>query len=298
MNRIILAALLLTVYVAPLNSKEHHAEQRGIAESAERQKSAADLPPLWAIYSFKWPTSEEKKIEPDWRNLNCQNPNNHDEADMCEQRKMSESAVETVYWNKLQVALSAFGFAALLCTIFLTYRATSAAIESNEIARDTAKRELRAYISVTAKHINSFDVRSVATIKVAPVNHGQTPAYKSYIVGSVDVFPFQIPRNFDFPPVSKDDNQQKFDIYPNVSSLSTIISAKRTFSQPEIGDIISGNKSIYVYGTIYYIDIFGDERFTCFCSAVRSTSMAAIATGGHGPYSVDFCPQEQHGEAI
>jgi len=70
----------------------------------------------------------EQTVEPDWNKLKCGDAKSHDEADLCEQRKMAKSAEETVQLNWIQIGLGIGGFVALIFTLHLNRRATNAAV--------------------------------------------------------------------------------------------------------------------------------------------------------------------------
>ncbi|WDR00767.1 hypothetical protein PSC71_08465 [Devosia sp. J2-20] len=71
---------------------------------------------------------------------------------------------------------SLYGIRLLRDTFKETERTATAAIESNEIARDTAERQLRAYISVREVRVAVFGVGKNTRIEAVFVNTGQTPA--------------------------------------------------------------------------------------------------------------------------
>jgi hypothetical protein len=273
MKRIILVALLIVFSAASLDSKEHRGEQRNITKEAERQESDADLSPLGSIHSLARPALEENKIEPDWRNPNCQNPNNHDEADLCEQRKMSESSAETVYWNKLQVALSALGFAALLYTIYLTYRATRAAFESNEIARETAQQELRAYISFRPHALIDLAPKRKPMAKFFIVNNGQTPAKNMRYIAGMERLRFPLPPDQGDLAVPEQRARLPVQTVHPGNEIIGEAAYVAMFDEHECEEIIQGKGfPLYLYGTIFYDDIFGVGRTTKFCVYVDAAA--------------------------
>ncbi|MFZ3180957.1 MAG: hypothetical protein WA156_12290, partial [Methylocystis silviterrae] len=167
-------AFLALHFVCLAEAQEGHGEQQCITNGAECQKPFPNFPAAWSPRPVQPKTVE--KDETDWRYPNCSYPNSLDEADLCEQRKMSASADQTIYLGWWQLALSVFGFAALIYTLYLTRIATGEAVESNKIARGTAESELRAYVfaeqAILKRDGNVF--KATVTIK----NSGQTPAYK------------------------------------------------------------------------------------------------------------------------
>ena len=69
----------------------------------------------------------------------CENPEGKNESDLCAQYRAAEAAGLAAYWARWQFWLSLFGVIGLGGTIFLTIRATNAAVRSNEIARENQR---------------------------------------------------------------------------------------------------------------------------------------------------------------
>jgi hypothetical protein len=274
MKRTILVALLLVLSATPLKSQEERAEQSDIAKDTEGQESGADLPPLWPIYSLAWPASEQKKIEPDWRNPDCQYPHDHEEADLCEQRKMSEAAAETVFWNKWQFALSALGFAALLYTIYLTYRATSAAFESNEIARETTQQELRAYLAVRPHALIDLAPKRNPMAKFFIVNNGQTPAKNMRYIAGMERLRFPLASDQGDLAVPEPGARLPVQTVHPGNEIVGEAPYVALFDEHECEEIIQGKGfPLYLYGIVFYDDIFGVERTTKFCVYVDAAAL-------------------------
>lgn len=84
-------------------------------------------------------------------------------SDLCAQWKAADAAT-------LAAWLSGASFAAVLVALYLAFR-------SNAIARDTGKRQLRAYISIAEGGIKLPTMKSMQAVIILK-NAGQTPAYK------------------------------------------------------------------------------------------------------------------------
>lgn len=115
----------------------------------------------------------------------CYNAENHDSADLCAQWRAAvaaEKAAETAWWSMWWViigtALSGVGLAALIYTLRQTERSIIAASHSNEIAQDTAKRQLRAYLYPGVSQVRiSKDTNTVkCPVDIYLRNSGNTPA--------------------------------------------------------------------------------------------------------------------------
>lgn len=72
----------------------------------------------------------EQSVEPDWDKLKCGEAKSHDEADLCEQRRMAKSAEDSVFWNRVQVAVAIVGFGLVLWSLYYSRVATRAAVSA------------------------------------------------------------------------------------------------------------------------------------------------------------------------
>ncbi len=124
----------------------------------------------------------EKEIEPDWNKLKCSEAKSHDEADLCEQRRMSEAAERAVYLNAAQVVIGFVGFIALIWNLYYVRQSTRAAIDAATAAGIQAQTAEDALTKLQRPYIFLTDVRRLAGTPRLPVvhcvvtNHGQAPA--------------------------------------------------------------------------------------------------------------------------
>jgi hypothetical protein len=82
----------------------------------------------------------------------CSRPQNREESDLCEQRRMAKASEELVARTDWQIALSYWEIGGLLLSVLFTAIAARAAAlaaraanRSVELTEQTAKRQLRAY---------------------------------------------------------------------------------------------------------------------------------------------------------
>ncbi len=101
-----------------------------------------------------------------YRSANRRKPNGAQYL-LCEQRRMDKAAVETAKWAKWQ-------FIALIVAVLVAIVAVYAAFEANTIARDSAERQVRAYIGVVTGRVDWIDDRPFAKLTIK--NTGQSPA--------------------------------------------------------------------------------------------------------------------------
>lgn len=160
--------------------------------------------------------------------------------------------------------------------------------ESLEIGRrtvqtmdDTAKRELRAYVSATRAVIHEPFSAKGGNVKVTIKNSGQTPAY-DYTV-TYECLNAPGPCSLDEPAKTAN---ARGSIAPNGAILATI--PLRAFSPGERAELEGGRRTLYVFGKISYTDAFQGARFTRFCFAFG---------GNYGSGEGDLAVAEQGNEA-
>ena len=140
---------------APFLSKENKSEQQNQARQANRadNQTAPQLPPIWVI------AKGEKSAEPNWEKPNCQNPQNHDEADLCEQRRMSDAAEKAVLLNIIQAGIGVFALLGLALTVYYAYIAAFAAVDAAKQGKAAADATVEATKAATNQLILAFPPR-------------------------------------------------------------------------------------------------------------------------------------------
>lgn len=258
MLRIVTAALLALFVAGGSYAKENHAKQRDSADDAAGQKILPNFPAFGAI-GFPIAIIEEEENKPGWRSPECPNAENHDQADLCEQRRMSKAADDSVTLNKSQVALGVIGFIALMATIGFTHVSTRAAVTANKIARDTAELELRAYVCPVTAEVADFEVGKVPLIHVSIKNTGQTPAKDVSIECCVGANPYPLQSIPNIP----EDRKTAGIVGPG---QTVRVSTRLTFALTQDLErlIRQGDWAIYAIIDVRYMDCFGKKQTTKF----------------------------------
>lgn len=134
-------------------------------------------------------------------------------------------------------------------------------------AEDTAKRQLRAYISVESGMNWRQDQRRKTVFEFRPVveNNGQTPANKVRIISMIEVRAPIVPPDFDFDIP---------DTFVGALGSVTTIGAGKTkihsrilpakLTRAELKEIAKGSKCFHVWGVVRYDDIFDQPHTTNF----------------------------------
>jgi hypothetical protein len=213
----------------PTQPKQQHADQDQLPSTAaeENQKGAA------------------KEAE-------CSNPNQsyYDCVIQLRTARATERQAK-VAKNTERVAWFALLFAAV---------AAAAAWWTVKVMRDTAKRELRAYVYVDEAKIVDFDNDKKATVRLKLKNSGRTPAYDLAQVAARVTRPLgdQSP----FPTIDG----------PTEDGSNTIVNPDGIFVVPVKFDydplqmvaIRNGAVNFYVFGTIWYKDAFDRPQQATF----------------------------------
>jgi hypothetical protein len=108
-----------------------------------------------------------------YRSANRRKPNGAQYL-LCEQRRMDKAAVETAKWAKWQFIALIVAVLVAIVAVLVAIVALYAAFEANTIARDSAERQVRAYIGVVTGRVDWIDDRPFAKLTIK--NTGQSPA--------------------------------------------------------------------------------------------------------------------------
>lgn len=167
-------------------------------------------------------------------------------SDLCAQWKAADAAADSAWW----AWASALGVGAAL----------SLTIWTNSIMRDTARRQLRAYLVTAGIGIEWRTLASTGerhlSLRAQLINSGQTPAHSAkFIVGySLGKMP-----DFLSNELNESDNSQ------------TVVGANLNIDTPDIwldeSLVIQAFKEpvpLYFYGTVSYRDIFNRKYITQF----------------------------------
>lgn len=192
-----------------------------------------------------------------------------DRLDKQQAAKFRELDSSTSHWIMLLTA-GMLGVAAFQAWMFLTQlqlmkrsmtvaeAAASAADRSVETMQDTARRQLRAYLSIDRAWIE-FPEPGVPSVTVVIKNAGQTPAHdlSHWIHQWIETYPLKI--QLPVPPHG---------FVMSASLLGSgathdmcITHPKPIIKLPFLEQIGTPDATIYVYGEITYKDVFGEKQF-------------------------------------
>ncbi len=155
-------------------------------------------------------------------------------------------------------------------TLVETTKAANANSAAVELSRETARQQLRAYLSMVPTSIAHFGSKDFVVIHCEVKNHGQTPASNILCSYEMEIFPY--PMNSPRPEPSKRH------VYPGGlapgDSMGTFFIHSELLKDPEVSSVISGTKRFHLWGDINYDDAFGKEQKVGFAISYSSAELA------------------------
>lgn len=229
-----------------------------VTQTAAHQVSPTQAPP--ADYS----------PYPDKQADSCYQAKDHDSADLCAQWRAAiaaEKASNAAWWGNLIGGVgAALSFASVILVIAAlrqTERSLSAASAANEIARDTAKSQLRAYVMAEDQFMIGFYRNGPTEFTVKLHNRGQTPAHNVRVwsvVGGTTENPD------DFKVFRRP--EPGFHQSASVLGPGNFMLHSNDCQAPLSGDaylsVVMGGVKFVFAGVISYDDIFGKSHKTTF----------------------------------
>lgn len=166
-----------------------------------------------------------------------------------------------------------------------------------KVMRQTAKKQLRAYIGVSegTKEIVTLKSGTFEFLEIVlhPVNYGKIPARNVRFFYKADLLPKTLDKNFDFSAelIKSEGTVSLFPTQDGAMPCRT-----RGFTGAEIQEIytpMGGPRRLFVYGHIIYNDGFVDDRETKFCYTIYWRHPDAETTAE----KPDFYCYKTHNEA-
>lgn len=187
--------------------------------------------------------------------------------DLFAQQSMADSARWMLILTALQVVVGVIGTVVIIQSLAISRRAIGQTSDVLEHQKDTAKRELRAYLTVDF-HSMFTEARSEGfRVVFTVVNKGQTPARK--VIADIGAFgirgnPGEMPVD---PAWARIDPVSVKDLGPDVGATAFI-----EWAAPEMASVkrlIDEGGQLLVWITVNYEDAFGEVqwiRYSAFLS--------------------------------
>lgn len=225
---------------------------------ADTDKRIADCPAGASVASLKQCIEEAVTASHDAQ---------RSEKDLSAQRQMADWAFWVLVVSCVGTAITAIGTGFLAIQIKLTReavedtgKATLAMERQNEIAEDTARRQLRAYIRVKIGDANIQPDQSL-TVDFEYENYGSTPAFQV----ECSTFVALHPPNWVIPPLENAYPRGPDKTVCQPGQFSRVRGKLLGILPQGHYDLIdAGNLAIFAGFRIYYTDVFGEEWTTRF----------------------------------
>lgn len=250
-----------TIFVSPALGQTEQQRQADINAKAQQHQQAA----------APGPTTEKENLTPEEFQNPCGLTEKAYVADLCEQRRMAEAAIRQVDWVRAQFWATVVEIILLIGVIgvsgWAAWEAGGSAIAAQKsaeaaeaavnVASDTAKRQLRAYVTLNDAIVEWLSPQQFAVV-ISVINSGQTPAIGLRYASRVAVGG----KPDHFEEMSKiEDNASTIDL-----GAGTDIKLRIPNPDPLPEDIVTAAKErrvpLYVWGEIRYRDVFGKTRRT------------------------------------
>ncbi|MEQ9663673.1 MAG: hypothetical protein RLN87_14125 [Parasphingopyxis sp.] len=208
------------------------------------------------------PERVENKPQPEPYQPNCQNPQSREDADLCAQWAAVEQVTEA---NRLSSRALQLSVGALIFTVI----GTGLLVWTLDETRQTARRELRAYVSTRPYALESLSVGQHPIFHILQKNGGQTPAYDSFLYGWTFYYSTANLPLLELPvrqPLDPDSAQiERSTLHAQESPMAGVITSHAALTQEQFDGIMAGELILYVAGIIEYTDTFGRKQSTEFC---------------------------------
>jgi hypothetical protein len=232
----------------------NHANAEGGDQQKQATQSAAQS--LSEIAATNREQAERTKRS-DQEEAPCGQGKYDSDADLCAQWKAADAASDSAWWAW------AAGIAGVVSTVGVI-TALGIGLHSNWIARDTAKRQLRAYISIEPGGIEASK-GGLSRVPFNIINNGQTPAYELEHVGDFVIVEGS-PMEFAPSESGRPDGQAAItdqSLGPNSNRFSYAY-LEANLCAPFMDKIAAKEAAIIHYGHMTYMDVFGDRHRTSF----------------------------------
>lgn len=175
-------------------------------------------------------------------------------ADLCAQWKAADAASDSAWWAWAGAIIG-------LASLVGVFVALGLALHSNWIARDSARREHRAYVSLTLdkKRIFQLEFGKPFIVVLEVLNYGLTPAINGGFQFACGI----VENDWEWSAehVAKRDTDVKGVLHRD-TPLSVSMKTPFPITEDQIAAIKDGTSRWVGRGFYFYDDIFGYERLT------------------------------------
>jgi hypothetical protein len=203
----------------------------------------------------------------------------HTEQDLIAQQDSAFAAKAMLGVSAMGTIFGLVGLWFVYQTLSETRLAAKAAIRSNEISEDTAKRQLRSYLVAKNVELEGVEIGTKASLTFEIKNVGQTPAYEFRLQPEISYFEgaWKDARNarIRFRRASADDPPSTKGSMVGAGEFVTFrMPYKAPFSAKFIQRIRDGKVTILLAGVASYRDAFGRRRLLTLSYSLNPANLA------------------------
>ena len=249
---------ILVAFVGWLSLAANHAyAEGGNKQTAAENTVAASLQNIASSYDQA--TERTKRAEKE--EAECGPEKYGSSTDLCAQWKAADAATNSAWWAWVSGLVGVGSLVGVLVALGI-------ALHSNWIARDTAKRQLRAYVHLKTADLgrcgdNNFPtdcdhpVQRFAEVEIR--NYGQTPALNMVSVTAVGIKPFPPTEVRPLGEIPDWVDRSTSDLPPGrESGMPMEVKASGWFHDR----LMTGELAVYFWGEVTYEDVFGEKHRT------------------------------------
>ena len=205
----------------------------------------------------------------------CRKDGENRYSDLCAQWKAADSAEDSAVWTRLTGIFTAIGLgigavttvAAIAAAVFAalasghTRDGARAAWATEKVSRESAERQLRAYVGIESIGTSAFSPGKPLHLWLRLINRGQTPArriqFRLCIVRCTGVSPDAAKVRFMQP-------DKLYDLGPGQQTGQRIVVTSHDLSDDQVARLRNGEVAFLVAGYISYLDAFAITRRVIF----------------------------------
>lgn len=195
--------------------------------------------------------------------------------DLIEQRRAADAAeanallgVRQARIAAIQTGFTGLAFFAAALAVFYAQRAARHTERQVRIAKKTAYRQMRAYLTVEGGQAG-FDKDGVLTVSPALKNVGQTPAHNVRFFADAALLTVKEADHRSFE-VAKHEGLSLMTIGGSEPQLMRIPLQRDRATPAQVADCLTNSPlKLFVFGQVYYNDVFGKPHVTKFCRFVE-----------------------------
>lgn len=242
------------------------------------------------------------QYEPDSEDLKtpCAKAANLQESELCAQWRSARAAENSAFWSQWGVLITLGGTIGLIATIWQGRLALERAWEANQIARQSARAELRPYVfnrNLSWLHYGiGKELVDYWEMHVEWANAGHTPTYDLELLAWKYLGPSELPSDYAFDYRDPDPAPSL-----HIAAGQSLTSVGVRVTADEMKAVQDGDRHLYFWGWAQYRDVLEESPTyrTEFCYKVKINSGDPTrVTSTENIVNFSGIPQKRHNRMI